>query len=70
VRSEFAELYPRLRAERWVPIRQLLRRAKLDPARLRELSQQFEFRGGTPPRNPACRFLRQRWNDQPAPGLR
>ena len=65
VRPEHASRYPRLRPERWIPIRQLLRRSRLDPANLRKVTEHFEFRGGLPPRNPACRFLRQRCDDTP-----
>src|SRR4051794_5868956 len=63
VRPEYASLYPRLRADRWAPVRQVLRRARLDPAGLRKADGHFEFQGGQPPRNPACRFLRQRFAD-------
>jgi hypothetical protein len=65
VRPEFAALYPRVRAQRWLSVNQLLRRARLDPPGLREAAEHFEFRDGLPPRNPACRFLRQRCDDRP-----
>ena len=64
VRPEHASRSPRLRPERWIPLRQLLRRSRLDPANLRKVTEHFEFRGGLPPRNPACRF-RQRCDDTP-----
>ena len=67
VRPEHAALYPSVRADRWIPIRRLLKRIRrdVDLASRDILQAHFEFRNGLGPRNPAWPFLRQREEDVP-----
>jgi hypothetical protein len=65
LRIEYADLYPRVRPERWLPVRKLVRRFR-DRGFARALQDEhFDFRGGVPPRNPAWPDLRQRVDDPP-----
>jgi len=70
---EYAAVHPRLKADRWIRIRFVLQRLGTPtgvPSDRFSLGEQFEFRGGDGPRNPAWPLLRQRASDSIALGTR
>ena len=68
LRPEYADLYPGLKAGRWLSLRKLLKRLHRhrDSVSREMLQEHFEFQGGLGSRNPAWPLLRQREDDVPA----
>ena len=67
LRPEYADMYPRLRPDRWYPIPKLVKRLDVRPSGSPRplLDEHFEFRAGLDRRNPAWSELRQRADDRP-----
>lgn len=63
LRPDFAPLYPSIRPGRWIPVRKLLRKLRVENEPSRPLGDaHFDFEGGSH-RNPEWPALRQRRSD-------